>query len=155
MKTNRTWLLTPLLTLALYGLAVSAESAATKTAPAPSSETKEAPRKTKKPTALRFRGQITALDAKTGTLSVKSDVSEKNFSTQDSAKESIARMTVGDRVKVTYTDKEGKLFASSVRRLKVKNANTTTKNNQTETKSDKEATAPSKTPTKDTKAAAK
>ena len=76
-----------------------------------------------------------------GTVSVKNDASEKNFTTQDAAKDAIERLTVGDRVKVVYSEKEGKLVATSVRRLKVKNADST--------KSSKNSTNTSKPPAKD------
>lgn len=140
MKSKGAWILTLLLPLALGRMGLAAETNAPKDAPPAASEKKAAPKAAKKakPAAQRFRGAITAVDSKTGTLSIKNDLGEKNFVAQEAAKESLERVRIGDRVKVNYTEKEGKLYASSVRRLKVKNADTT-KSPKNGTKSDKEA----------------
>lgn len=149
MKAWATGFLVPLLTIALYSVGVAAETAATKSAP-PAGTTKSEPKKAKKakPATKRFSGEISALDSKSGTLAVKSTVSEKNFVAQEAVKESLERMTVGDRVKIIYTEKEGKLYASSARRLKVKNA-ATTKPQKESMKPGKESATPSKAPAKD------
>ena len=147
MKTSVGWIAMPLLIVMLYGVAVAAESPSTKSPPA-AGEVKSEPKKAKKakPAAQKFRGAVTALDAKAGTLSVKSDASEKNFIAQDSVKESIERLSVGNRVKIVYTEKEGKLFASSVRSIKVKNADAT--------KTKKDSSKPAKPPANDSAPAA-
>lgn len=149
MKARATGLLVPLLTIVLYSVGVAAETAVTKSAPA-AGPTQPEPKKAKKakPATKRFRGEITGLDSKAGTLSVKSTVSEKNFIAQEAVKESLERMTVGDRVKIIYTEKEGKLYASSARRLKVKNADTT-KPQKEAMRPGKESTTASKAPAKD------
>jgi len=105
------------------GSVFGAESSSSKSAPS-TGTIKEDTTKSKKskPTVQKFRGQIIALDAKAGTLSVKNDTSEKSFITQDAAKDSVEQMTEGDSVRISYTEKEGKLVASSVRRVKVKNS---------------------------------
>jgi hypothetical protein len=120
--------------------AFAAENSSKQSSPPPSAPKSETTKTKKtKPTAQTFRGQIAALDTKAGTVSVKSDASEKTFVTQDAAKGSVERMSVGDRVKITYTEKEGKLFASSVRRIKSKNATST--KSKTTTKSSTNGTA--------------
>lgn len=151
MEARATGLLVPLLTIMLYSVGVAAETAATKSAPAPVPTQRE-PKKAKKtkPATKRFRGEVTALDSKAGTLSVKNAVSEKNFIAQQAVKESLERMTVGDRVKIIYTEKEGKLYASSARRVRMKNANTTKAQSET-AKPGKESPAVSKAPAKDSK----
>jgi hypothetical protein len=140
MKPGLSWVAIPFLTVALWGVGIAAENPPAKNPPA-AGEKKAAPEKAKKPGSQKFQGAITALDAKAGTVSVKSDASEKNFTTQDAAKDAIERLTVGDRVKVVNSEKEGKLVATSVRRLKVKNADST--------KSSKDSTNPSKPPVKE------
>jgi hypothetical protein len=100
-----------------------AENSSSKTAPSAGSTKEETTKpKKSKPTAQKFRGQIIALDVKAGTLLVKNDTTEKSFITLDAAKDAIEQMTEGDSVRITYTEKEGKLVATSVRRLKVKNS---------------------------------
>jgi hypothetical protein len=147
MKPSKVLVAIALLVVALYGIASAAENSSTKTPPA-AGETKSAPMKAKKakPAAQKFRGAVTGVDSKAGTLSVKSDADEKSFIAQDSVKESIERLTVGNRVKITYTEKEGKLFASSVRSIKIKNADAT--------KTKKDSSKPAKTPAKDNAPAA-
>jgi hypothetical protein len=140
MKPELSWVAVPLLTAVLWGVGVAADNPTPKNPPAVG-ENKAAPEKPKKPGSQKFQGAITALDAKVGTVSVKNDASEKNFITQDAAKDAIERLTVGDRVKIVYSEKEGKLVATSVRRLKVKNADST--------KSSKDSTNTSKPPAKD------
>ena len=137
MKPGLSWIAMPLLTFVLWGVGSAAENPSAKNPPA-AGEKKAAPEKSKKG---KFQGAITALDAKAGTVSVKSEADEKNFITQDAAKDAIERLTVGDRVKVAYSEKEGQLLATSVRRVKVKNADST--------KNSKDSTNASKPPTKD------
>ena len=73
---------------------------------------------------------------------MKGDASEKTFVAQDSVKESLEKLTIGNRVKITYTEKEGKLFANSVRSIKVKN---------TDAKAKKDSPNPAKPPAKDSR----
>jgi hypothetical protein len=75
--------------------------------------------KAKKPKVQKFIGNITAVDTKTGAVTVKGTTGEKNFITQDAAKDALERLSVGDRVRVQYTDQGGKLMSSSVRRVKL------------------------------------
>ena len=75
--------------------------------------------KAKKPKVQKFVGDISAVDTKTGAVSVKGTAGEKNFMTQDAAKDALERLAVGDRVRVQYSEKDGKLAATSVRRVKL------------------------------------
>ena len=112
----------PFFVILLAGLSFSAETPSTKdttkgtvkTAP----ETKKSTT-TKKPKVQKFVGNVSAVDTKTGSVSVKGTAGEKNFITQDAAKDALERLSVGDRVRVQYTEKNGKLTTSSVRRLKL------------------------------------
>jgi hypothetical protein len=81
------------------------------------------PKKTKTaktPKALKYRGDISAIDTASGVVSVKGQAGEKQFVTQDAAKDAVERMSVGDNVRVIYSEKDKKLVATSVRRMKVK-----------------------------------
>jgi hypothetical protein len=105
------------------GLSMAAE-APPATAPPKESATKPPPAKkkltkTKKPKVQKFVGNISAVDTKSGAVSVKGTSGEKNFITQDAAKDALERLAVGDRVRVQYTEKDGKFMTSSVRRLKL------------------------------------
>ena len=76
--------------------------------------------KTQTPTRQRFKGEVMSLDAKAGTVDVKSTNGEKSFVTQDAAKDSLEVLKTGERVRVTYSEKEGKLIATSLARVKIK-----------------------------------
>jgi hypothetical protein len=86
-----------------------------------------------------------SLNAKAGTVNVKGTNGEKTFDTQDAAKDSLEVLQPGERVRVTYSEKEGKLVATSLARLKgkTKTAAKNQKNPSTSTKPDsKEANKP-------------
>ena len=111
----------PLLALCLAGTGLCAESPAAKDSSAEGGN-KSAPQKAtkaKKTKAQKFVGDISVIDNKTGAVSVKGAAGEKNFMTQDAAKDALERLAVGDRVRVLYSDKDGKLVATSVRRVKL------------------------------------
>jgi hypothetical protein len=78
----------------------------------------------KAPKQLNYRGKISALDARAGTLSVSGSAGEKRFMVQDAAKDAVERLAVGDNVRISYTEKNGKLTAISIRRTKASRAKT-------------------------------
>ena len=88
----------------------------------------------------RLKGEITALDVKGGTVSVKGASGEKSFVTQDAAKDTLEILKIGEQVKVTYSEKDKKLVATSLRRIKPKTASTGAK----EKKPAKGPTSPAK-----------
>jgi hypothetical protein len=97
-----------------------ADSAPAKDAAA-SSEKKQTEKKTKTTKPARpqkLKGEIIALDAQAGTVSVKGTAGEKSFLTQDAAKDSLEVLEVGERVRVVYLEKDGKPVATSLRRIK-------------------------------------
>jgi len=72
--------------------------------------------KSEKAKTHQATGEVTALDAKAGTFEVKEKDKELKLSaTSKSAKSSLAKLKVGDMVKVSYTEKDGKMIASSVK----------------------------------------
>jgi len=75
----------------------------------------------------RLKGEITALDVKAGTVSVNSASGEKSFVTQDAAKDTLEILKIGEQVKVTYSEKDKRLVATSLRRIKPKTASAETK----------------------------
>jgi ribosomal protein S1 len=135
----------------VLGLCISnfaAEKPNTKSpAPAPTQKSQQTnSKKTKAPKALKYRGDISAIDTTTGAVSVKGDAGEKRFMTQDAAKDALEHLAVGDTVRVIYSEKDNKLVASSVRRFKAKQVKATTS---------KAPESKSTPPQKDSKAKAK
>jgi ribosomal protein S1 len=126
MNWNLRLFFVPILALSIAGPGLSAESPSSKNA-SPEGVRQSAPKqtaKTKKPKAQKFTGNISAVDSKTGAVSVKASEAEKSFMTQDAAKDALERLAVGDRVRVLYSEKEGKLMATSVRRVKLPQSKT-------------------------------
>jgi preprotein translocase subunit SecD len=71
---------------------------------------------TEKAKTGRITGEITSLDAKAGTLEVKEkDKEVKLTADSKAAKSELEKLKVGDRVRVSYTEKNGKMIASSVK----------------------------------------
>lgn len=70
---------------------------------------------TEKAKTVRITGEITSLDAKAGTFAVKEkDKDVKLTADSKSAKSELEKLKVGDMVSVSYTEKNGKMIASSV-----------------------------------------
>ena len=98
--------LVPLFTLTFAGASFAQATPAT-----PATPEKKAEKKAEKPKATRFTGEVASVDAKAGTLTVKAKDKEMSFTAPTKALE---KVKVGDRVRVSYTEKDGKLSASSV-----------------------------------------
>jgi uncharacterized iron-regulated membrane protein len=121
-------LVVALTTLAFSGFGFAQEKKATPSTPttpsAPATEKKEM----KSEKAKTVTGEVTSLDAKAGTLTVKAKDKETNLTADSSsAKNALGKVKVGDMVKVTYTEKDGKMVASSVAKTKTKTTNSTEK----------------------------
>ena len=95
------------LVIALTALAFSGVSFAADTAT--KSETKA-----EKPKAMSATGAVTAVDAKAGTLTVKTADKSLDLTATSKAKSALGKVKVGDTVKVSYTEKDGKMNASSI-----------------------------------------
>ena len=94
-----------------FAQAKPATPATPATPAAPATEKKSEKAKTHQAT-----GEVTALDAKAGTFEVKEKDKEIKLSaTSKSAKSSLAKLKVGDMVRVAYTEKDGKMIASAVK----------------------------------------
>jgi hypothetical protein len=112
----------PLFALLLSGLAFGAETPSSKEPAKESAKTAPAKKKStkvKKAKVHKFVGNISSVDTKTGAVSVKGSAGDKSFMTQDAAKDALERLAVGDRVRVQYSEKDGKLAATSLRRVKL------------------------------------
>ena len=116
-----------LVVVALVTLAFSAVSFAAPATPAtpasPAVEKSEKKAEKKKPKTLSATGELVSVDAKAGTLAVK--VKDKQLSLTaetKAAKQALEKVKVGDRVRVSYTEKEGKMMARSVTAAPVEKA---------------------------------
>ena len=95
------------LVIALTALAFSGGSFAADTAPKTTT-------KSEKPAAMSATGAVTAMDAKAGTLTVKTKDKDLDLTASSKAKKALGKVKVGDNVKVSYTEKDGKMNASSI-----------------------------------------
>jgi hypothetical protein len=84
-------------------------------APAKATEKKEVVK------VLRGRGEVAVADTKAGTLKVKVKDKELSFNAESKeSKEGLAKVKMGDNVRVTYTEKEGKLTLRSVGKVRTR-----------------------------------
>jgi Cu/Ag efflux protein CusF len=61
-------------------------------------------------------GEVTSVDPKSGQLTVKAKDKELNLMAESkSAKSALDKVKIGDTVRVSYTDKDGKMVVSSVK----------------------------------------
>jgi hypothetical protein len=95
------------LVIALTALAFSGASYAADTATKTTA-------KPEKPKAMAATGAVTAMDAKAGTLTVKTTDKALDFTATSKAKKALGKVKVGDTVKVAYTEKDGKMDASFI-----------------------------------------
>lgn len=117
MKNMIKILVVVLTTLSFSALGFAQAKPATPATPAtPPAAEKKTEMKSEKPKTHRISGEITAVDAKAGTFAVKEKDKEIKL-TADSkgAKGALEKVKVGDMVKVSYTEKDGKNLASSVK----------------------------------------
>lgn len=102
-------------TLVFSGLSFAQAKPATPATPATPPMEKKA-EKTEKAKTVRITGEITSLDAKAGAFAVKTkDKEVKLTADSKSAKSALEKVKVGDMVQVSYTEKDGKMIASSVK----------------------------------------
>jgi hypothetical protein len=104
--------------LALTALSFSGLSFAQSksTAPATPSADKKAETTSTKAKNNRVTGEITSLDSKSGMFSVKAKDKEVNLMADSKrAKGALEKLKVGDMVTASYTEKDGKMVANSVK----------------------------------------
>ncbi len=111
-----------LTTLVFSGVSFAQAKPATPAAP---TTEKKAETKAK---ATRVTGEVTSVDAKAGTLAIKAKDKDVNLTAESkSAKGALGKIKVGDMVNVSYTEKDGKMIASSVKAAAKSKAATTEK----------------------------
>jgi Cu/Ag efflux protein CusF len=107
------------LVIALTSLAFSSVSfaqAKPATPATPATPAAPAMEKSEKAKTNRLTGEITSVDVKAGTFTVKGKDKEINLvADSKSTKADVEKLKVGDTVRVSYTEKDGKMIASSVR----------------------------------------
>jgi len=108
-------LIVALTTLAFSGVSFAQEKKATPATPAAPATEKKSEMKSEKPKTTRITGEVTSVDAKAGTLTVKAKDKETNLTADTKAKGALEKVKVGDMVKVSYTEKDGKMIVSSVK----------------------------------------
>ena len=148
MKSILRFLLVPVVTLTFAG-AVSAQTGPTggtgpskSSTPATKSDTtKSTEKKSAAAKTQRVRGELTAADAKVGTAKVKTKDKELSLSTESQeVKDSLAKMKVGDTVRVAYTESDGKLMLKAISKTKLpatksgSTSSSTTSKSSTDTK---------------------
>jgi hypothetical protein len=96
-----------------FAQAKPATPATPATPAAPAEKKTEA--KSQKTKTSRITGEVTSVDSKAGTLAVKAKDKEVNLTAESkSAKSALEKVKQGDRVRVSYTEKDGKMIATSV-----------------------------------------
>ena len=89
---------------------------ATPATPAAPAAEKKTETKSEKAKTHRVTGELTSVDAKAGTFAVKGNDKEiKLAADSKSAKDALEKVKVGDMVRVSYTEKDGKMTATSVK----------------------------------------
>ena len=73
------------------------------------------------PKTTSITGEIASVDAKAGTLTVKVSGKEMSFLAETKgAKSALKKVKVGEQVRISYAEKDGKLIAHSVTEAKAK-----------------------------------
>jgi hypothetical protein len=105
-----------LTSLAFNGLGFAQDKPATPATPAAPAMEKKTEMKSEKAKTHRINGEVTSLDAKAGTFAVKTKDKEINLTADSkSTKGALEKLNVSDKVRVSYTEKDGKLIASSIK----------------------------------------
>ena len=125
MKTTVRMFIVALITLTFSGLALAQDKAGTPAAPAKTAT---------KAKATRVTGEVTSVDAKAGTLVVKAKDKDLNLDTDAKTKAALKDVKVGDMVRVSYSEKDGKMVATSVAKTKSTATKGATAEKKTETK---------------------
>jgi hypothetical protein len=121
MKSILRLLLVPVVTLVFAGTSLAQGTGPTGgTGTKSPSATKSTEKKAAPAKVQRARGELTAADAKAGTAKVKTKDKELSLTAESQeAKDSLAKIKVGDAVRVAYEDKDGKLTLRSIAKSKV------------------------------------
>jgi hypothetical protein len=127
MKTSLRWLVACVIAFSFAAAGLAAESPSSKTTVVPEKKSEA----TKEP---RYRGEITSLNAKRGSVKIKGRDGEKTFVLADKAKGSLDKFKVGDTVRVKYLEQDGKLTAHFIGEAKRRSDAQTTSSGSKESK---------------------
>lgn len=111
MKNALRVLVVALTILAFSGLSFAQAKPATPATPPAKEKTTEM----KSEKAKTARGEVTSVDAKKGMLTVKTKEKEVDLTADSKTKSALDKVKVGDMVRVSYTEKDGKMIATSVK----------------------------------------
>jgi ribosomal protein S1 len=126
MKNALKVLVVALTTLAFSGVSFAQAKPATPATPAtPAKEKTEM--KSEKAKTARVTGEVTSVDAKKGMLTVKTKDKDVNLTADAKTKGALEKIKVGDMVRVSYSEKDGKMVATSVKAESVSKATKSTK----------------------------
>ena len=135
--------LVALVTLAFVGAGFAQATPGTPASPAkPTTPAKTGEKKEPKQVVTRARGELVSADTKAGTLRVKTKDKELSLTAEtQEAKDALAKVKMGDTVRIAYVQKDGKLTLRSVQKAK---ASTAAKATPTKSPEKKEETKPAK-----------
>lgn len=121
MKSILRLFLVPLVTLAFAGVTFAQATPATPAKPATPEKKMEEKKmeKAEKPKTTSITGELKSVDTKAGTLTVKAKDKDINLTAESkAAKSALEKVKVGDQVRVSYSEKNGKMIASSITKAK-------------------------------------
>jgi Cu/Ag efflux protein CusF len=101
-------------TLAFAGVSFAQAKPATPATPSAPAAEKKSEMKSEKAKTTRITGEVTSVDPKTGMLTVKTKDKEVNLTADSKAKGELEKVKPGDMVRVSATEKDGKMIATSV-----------------------------------------
>ncbi|HEX7230477.1 MAG TPA: hypothetical protein VF452_08785 [Candidatus Binatia bacterium] len=131
MKNTIKVLVLALTALSFSGLSFAQSKSAAPATPSADKKTETTSTKAKN---TRVTGEITSLDSKSGMFSVKGKDKEVNLTAESKrAKGALEKLKVGDMVTASYSEKDGKMVASSV---KAEKSTASKSGKTTDTKSD-------------------
>ena len=105
-----------LTSLAFNGVSFAQATPATPATPTAPAMEKKTEMKSEKAKTNGLTGEVTSVDAKAGTLTIKAKDKEVNLAADSkSTKAALEKLKVGDMVRVSYTEKDGKMIVSSVK----------------------------------------
>jgi DNA helicase TIP49 (TBP-interacting protein) len=127
MKNMIKVLVVALTSLAFTGVSFAQAKPATPTAPAAE---KKSEMKSEKAKTTRITGEVMSVDSKTGMLTVKTKDKETKLTADAKAKDQLEKVKVGDTVRVSYSEKDGKMVATSIAKSSPKKSEATEKTSE-------------------------
>jgi DNA helicase TIP49 (TBP-interacting protein) len=120
-------LVVALTSLAFAGVSFAQAKPATPAAPAAE---KKSEMKSEKAKTTRITGEVMSVDSKAGMLTVKTKDKETKLTADAKAKDQLEKVKVGDTVRVSYNEKDGKMVATSIAKSSAKSEKATEKTSE-------------------------